>query len=102
MSKRYRERIEEVELCGEASQDTPPTGFRWRGRRYRVVSVLGHWHEDARWWRRTDGVPEHIERTDLWRVEAGALDGGLAAPSPGGVYELVRRGETWRLDRVWD
>lgn len=123
MTKRYREEIQEVELAprlgvaragaatsnhtteGDAEFDigrSAPVRFRWRGRRYHVTSVLGHWYEDAGWWRRTDGVPERIERTDLWRVEAG---GGRQEECPEavyGVYELVRRGDVWRLDRVWD
>jgi hypothetical protein len=91
MTKRYRERIEEVEVASDA-----PAAFRWRGQRYQVLSVLGHWHEDEGWWRRADGVPERIERTDLWRVEARN-----GAPVRG-VYELVRKGDAWRLDRIWD
>ena len=102
---------------GGAGRSSAPARFRWRGRRYQVTSVLGHWYEDAGWWRRTDGVPERIERTDLWRVEAG--DRRASGPGFGngarngvgygarngagyGVYELVRRGDVWRLDRVWD
>ncbi|MCC5947706.1 MAG: hypothetical protein JJT89_04545 [Nitriliruptoraceae bacterium] len=99
MTKRYRERLEEVELApgnaGVAAEDAP-AAFRWRGQRYRVLSVLGHWYEDEGWWQRGDGLPERIERTDLWRVEARN-----GVPTRG-VYELVRRGEVWRLDRVWD
>jgi hypothetical protein len=91
MTKRYRERIEEVEVASDA-----PAAFRWRGQRYQVLSVLGHWHEDEGWWRRADGVPERIERTDLWRVEAR---NGVPVR---GVYELVRKGDAWRLDRIWD
>lgn len=99
---------------GPRSTDAPASGrrspaparFRWRGRRYQVTSVLGHWYEDAGWWRRTDGVPERIERTDLWRVEAGDRREGGADAGHGvyghGVYELVCRGNVWRLDRVWD
>ena len=89
--KRYREGLEDVEVVADA-----PAAFTWRGRRYRVEQVLGHWYEDEAWWRRAGGVPERIERTDLWRLEAG--DG---TPSRG-VYEVVRRGSTWRLDRIWD
>ena len=97
MSKRYREPLDEVELVtGVDGGSTAPTAFRWRGKRYRVVSVLGHWREDEGWWRRADGVPTRIEPTDLWRVEARN-----GAPTQG-VYELVRRGGDWRLDRVWD
>jgi hypothetical protein len=99
VTKRYRERLEEVELASEApgtGPDAPPASFRWRGQRYRVTSVLGHWYEEGGWWQRTDGLPERLERTDLWRVEARN-----GAPARG-VYELVRRGDAWRLDRIWD
>ena len=108
MSKRYRERLEEVEVAsgapgasgssggGRGPHAMAPVSFRWRGQRYQVVGILGHWHEDEGWWRRGDGLPQRIERTDLWRVEARN-----GAPVTG-VYELVRRGEQWRLDRVWD
>lgn len=96
MSKRYREPIEDVETVSPA--DPAPLAFRWRGRRYTVTQVLGHWREDAGWWRDGDGEPLRIERSDLWRVSAR----NGHASSPEGVYEVVRRGEQWRLDRVWD
>ena len=96
MTKRYREPLDEVELTGADAGDQRPAAFRWRGRRYRVVAVLGHWREDPGWWRGPDGTPTRIEQADLWRVEARNGD-----PSRG-VYELVRRGGAWRLDRVWD
>lgn len=98
MTKRYREVLESVETTGEGAQagEVRPRAFRWRGRDYRVVRVLGHWREDPGWWRRPDGEPVRIEQADLWRVEAGS-----GHPGPG-VYELVRRGGEWRLDRVWD
>ncbi len=88
--KRYREVLDEVEVDGDA-----PVAFRWRGLRHEVVQVLGHWHEDAGWWRRSGGAVLTVERSDLWRVE-------VRAPSGGGIHELVRRGDGWRLDRVWD
>jgi hypothetical protein len=115
VTKRYREALEEVvtaaevaagspasdEVADRAAADDPrgagaPTSFRWRGSSYTVLQVLGHWREDAGWWRRPDGVPVQLERTDLWRVEAQN-----GRPTRG-VYELVRRGDAWRLDRVWD
>ena len=99
MTKRYRERLDEVEIAAgsaDGSGADAPRAFRWRGQHYRVLAVLGHWHEDEGWWRRGDGVPQRIERTDLWRVEARN-----GVPTRG-VYELVRRGEQWHLDRVWD
>jgi hypothetical protein len=114
MTKRYREALDEVEVedvgdvedrvtGGVAGVDGVgggrPTAFRWRGDRYRVTAVLGHWREDPGWWRRPSGEPIRIEQADLWRVEA--QNGTPLSPLPG-VYELVRRGEVWRLDRVWD
>lgn len=90
MTKRYREPLGSVRCEGGA-----PVTFRWRGRTYVVRRVLGHWREDPGWWRRSDGRAVRIEQADLWRVEAGA-------GSSGGVYEVVRRGEHWHLDRVWD
>jgi hypothetical protein len=107
MTKRYREPLDEVELAELAGEEAPPAAFRWRGQRYQVLQVLGHWREDPGWWRRTDGAPVRIEQTDLWRVEArNGSSAAVASTRIGtptrGVYELVRRGETWRLDRVWD
>lgn len=103
MTKRYREQLDQVVIAGgvDVDGDDPrgagaPTEFLWRGRSYTVLQVLGHWREDAGWWRRPDGVPVQLERTDLWRVEA------QNGKPTRGVYELVRRGDAWRLDRVWD
>lgn len=104
MTKRYREAIDEVEVTphGEPGSGRPRR-FRWRGRRYRVLQVLGHWREEQGWWRRADGRSVQIEQADRWRVEArnGTGDGGHPV-SERGVYELVCRGGRWRLDRVWD
>lgn len=82
MAKRYREQVEVH--AGPAG----PTRFSWRGDAYRVGAVLGHWREDAGYWA---GGGLEVPQRDLWRVEAR-----------GGVYELVREADTWRLDRVWD
>lgn len=96
MTKRYREPLQEIECEGER-----PAAFAWRGRRYRVTGVLGHWREDPGWWHRPDGAAVPIEQADLWRVEACGR--GTVDPTAGrGVYELVRRGGCWRLDRIWD
>ena len=88
--KRYREALDDVEV-----DDGTPVAFHWRGRRHEVLQVLGHWHEDAGWWRRSGGAVLTVERTDLWRVEVTTAQGR-------GIHELVRRAGTWRLDRVWD
>ncbi len=88
LTKRYREPIEvSVGRCGPA-----PAAFRWRGRAYRVLTVLGHWREDTAYW---SGGEIEIPQRDLWRVEA------LSTAGPG-VYELAYESGTWRLDRVWD
>jgi hypothetical protein len=94
VTKRYREPLEEIECEGER-----PVAFAWRGRRYRVTGVLGHWREDPGWWARPGGAAVRIEQADLWRVEA---DARAPAADGAGVYELVCRGGAWRLDRVWD
>ncbi len=98
--KRYREALDEVTCApaapGAAADLAPPAAFRWRGNEYRVLQVLGHWREDPGWWQGSDGKRVRIEQADLWRVEARN-----GVPTRG-VYELVRRGGTWKLDKVWD
>ena len=85
------------------AESARPVAFRWRGSSYTVVAVLGHWREDAGYW---SGGGVEVPQRDLWRVEAGYRVGPGRRISNGrptrGVYELVRRGESWRLDRVWD
>ncbi len=115
MTKRYREALDHVDVGATATvaagpvgrADDAPVTFDWRGRTYRVLQVLGHWREDAGWWRRPDGQPIRIEQTDLWRVEARLRvgPGGMkqnGVPDSQGVYELVHRDGQWTLDRVWD
>jgi hypothetical protein len=92
VTKRYREQLEEVECDGDR-----PQAFAWRGQRYQVLQVLGHWREDPGWWRRANGGAVRIEQSDLWRVEARN-----GSPTSRGVYELVCHGGAWRLDRIWD
>lgn len=91
MTKRFDE---DLEVVGEpdALGETVPRAFRWRGARYEVATVLGHWREDAAWW---GGAGLAVPQRDLWRVEA-------RGPRAGGVYELVHEPGGWRLHRVWD
>jgi hypothetical protein len=111
MTKRYRE---DVDVTTDGAESSTPTDFRWRGRRYRIVAVLGHWREDAGYW---SGGRVDVPQRDLWRVEARRLSNGSDQASGGarseshrarsgarsaGIYELVQEAETWRLDRVWD
>lgn len=90
MSKRYRE---DVHVTTDGAEDSTPTAFRWRGCRYHVVTVLGHWREDAGYW---SGGGVEVPQRDLWRVEA------QADARPQGIYDLVREHTSWRLDRIWD
>ena len=95
MTKRYREAVV-VETAAEGTGDgtPPPASFTWRGGRYRVLTVLGHWREDAAYW---SGGGVEVPQRDLWRIEA---QNGTARSR--GIYELVAEGGAWRLDRVWD
>jgi hypothetical protein len=88
MTKRYRDPIE---VTG-GGLGKGPYAFRWRGRAYLIVAVLGHWREDAAYWA---GGGVEIPQRDLWRVEAAGSTGR-------GVYELVHESGRWLLDRVWD
>jgi len=81
VSKRYDEPIRVERDAGM------PAAFSWRGRRYRVVDVIGRWRIEDRWW--TSG-----REREYWRVEAG---GGM-------VCDLYhdRVDDRWHLERLWD
>jgi hypothetical protein len=87
VTKRYRETVD------VAAAADGPVQFTWRGSTYRILTVLGHWREDAAYWA---GGGIDVPQRDLWRVEAR---NGTPAR---GVYELVDENGQWRLDRVWD
>jgi hypothetical protein len=92
---------EPVEVAHRRDQlgEVVPESFRWRGGRYEVTAVLGHWREDAGWW---SGAGLAVPQRDLWRVEArGSRAAGTGAGEQG-VYELVCEPTGWGLDRVWD
>ena len=91
MTKRYRENVD-VTVTPHDGLGLP-TRFAWRGSTYTVLSVLGHWREDAGYW---SGGGIAVPQRDLWRVEARN-----GTPNRG-VYELVCEDDAWRLDRVWD
>ncbi len=57
-----------------------PEQFLWRGRLWKVRSVVGHWVETVPWW-----------------PEAGASTQSVAPGSPGRAALLVER-ETWRVE----
>ena len=83
MAKRYDDEIRvDVEADGGI-----PAAFRWRGRRYEVMDVIGRWRIEGRWW--DDGRDR-----EYWRVEARG----------GAVWDLYhdRKAECWHLERLWD
>jgi hypothetical protein len=95
MVKRFREPVDVVTDGASLDPAHPaPRSFRWRRRTYVVVSVLGHWREDAGYWT-ARGL--EVPQRDLWRVEARRTGGPSA-----GVFELVRETDDWRLQRLWD
>lgn len=78
MSRRY---FEPVQVRFAADDPSAPGQFVWRGRLYRVRTVLAHWVEGGSWWRR----PQRSGERQVWRVEAGTGRSALA-----GVYDLCR------------
>ena len=83
MAKRYDDEIRvDMESAGGI-----PAAFRWRGRRYEVVDVIGRWRIEGRWW--DDGRDR-----EYWRVEARG----------GAVWDLYhdRLAACWHLERLWD
>jgi hypothetical protein len=94
MTKRVREAVQVAIDGRRAHAGFPaPATFRWRGVRYRVTGILGHWREDAGYW---TGGGITVPQRDLWRVEAAG--GGRRHA----IFELVCDADGWRLDRVWD
>ncbi len=80
-----------------------PLFFTWRGRSYRVYSVLSRWCESGGWWQRAspENSPDNSTTYEngindgartSWRVEA-APEGALA------VYDLERDESSglWRI-----
>ena len=65
-----------------------PEQFLWRGRLWKVRSVLAHWVETGPWWqhqgeeRQPASLGDLLVERELWRVEAGR--GGPDA----GVFDL--------------
>ena len=81
VTKRFDEEVQ-VERDGGM-----PSGFEWRGRRYRVVDVIGRWRIEGRWW-------EDGRDREYWRVEARG----------GAVWDLYhdRLADRWHMERLWD
>jgi hypothetical protein len=76
-----------------------PVEFTWRGRRYRVHSILSRWKEAGGWWRRPPREEEGTllpddQTQEIWRVEA-APEGAL------GLFHLRidEKSGRWRIER---
>jgi hypothetical protein len=98
--RRYDDPVET--RMGQVSGAEGPEQFLWRGRLWKVRSVLAHWVETGPWWQSgsaravigsdepATGAPGGLRGPDLlgerelWRVEAGRgpTDGG-------GVFDLA-------------
>ncbi len=73
-----------------------PTGFRWKGREYRVRSVLDRWVEGEAWWQ-AEGLLSVSGQRTFWRVEctSGSVQGT-------GVYDLSVTAQRWGIEQVMD
>ncbi len=67
---------------------TQPAAFRWRGSRYVVRDVLGHWRERRAWW---SGPAARAVLTGSGPATSGGLDLGASLP-------LAEEYEVWRVE----
>jgi hypothetical protein len=91
-------------VASDRAVDDPPEAFRWRGRRYVVTEVLGHWVEVGAWWRRTESavLPAPAASRQQWWWRVAARPTHPAAQGRNGVYELCCSAGDWSLRRVHD
>ena len=95
--RRYDDPVEvrRGQVSGPGSLGEGPEQFLWRGRLWKVRSVLAHWVETGSWWAtNSDDTPgqapglrpmgDLLEEREIWRVEAGR-----GVPDPGGVFDLA-------------
>jgi Family of unknown function (DUF6504) len=97
MSHAYRQLIP-VECTDDEQQ--LPAAFTWRGERYHVLEVWGHWRLETRWWEEpTDSPFKGQTQRRYYRVRAQV---------PGHQYDMIaelyhdRAQGCWVLDRVLD
>ena len=86
-----------VEVRKGADED--PDQFLWRGRLWKVRTVVAHWVETGPWWQGgsegSGAVTDLVAERELWRVEAGrGIQHSLQAvrrsedPETYGVFDL--------------
>lgn len=94
MSRRYAVPVEATSRAGA------PVHFVWRGRRYVVAEVLGHWVAGRPWWQM---VSQTSDDAEVWRVEAFPSSAPASVRrARAGVYDLSRSGPAWSLSRIAD
>jgi len=99
--------MEPIEVQAAAQK---PTGFRWRGRWYRVREISQEWSYRGRWWTDPD---LRGERRRYYRVVASRETGGgswraggtsgAGGEHPGAAgFEIFEREGQWVLSRLLD
>ncbi|MGN0065252.1 MAG: DUF6504 family protein [Nocardioides sp.] len=95
-----------VEVRRGAGED--PEQFLWRGRLWKVRSVVAHWVETTPWWQaagavaqagrpEAEGAVDLLAERETWRVEAGR--GTRPEHGQWGVFDLSldRHDGHWQL-----
>jgi hypothetical protein len=77
-----------VEVRKGAADD--PEQFLWRGKLWKVRSVLAHWVETGSWWQSTDA------RAVIGSDDTG--DTGDTSDTGGGGHDLLGERELWRVE----
>lgn len=119
--RRYDDPVEvrRGQVSGPGGDQEGPEQFLWRGRVWKVRSVLAHWVETGPWWRPTGSeasvatptptptwTPDLLQEREWWRVEAARPSGhqphqgSQGSPAVNtGVFELSFdwSGGTWQL-----
>ncbi len=91
--RRYDDPVEvrRGRIGGEPDTDEEgPEQFLWRGRLWKVRSVVAHWVETAPWWQ-SAGVRAVVGTDD----EPGAEAGGTVVDR--GAHDLLVERELWRV-----
>ena len=80
--RKYDDLVEVRRGSGEG-----PDQFLWRGRLWKVRSVVAHWVETGPWWQQADGGrADLLGERETWRVEAGR--GAHPEAGQWGVFDL--------------